>query len=423
MKTLTERDAHSVWHPYSQHGLGNAPLPVVRAQGAYLELANGAEILDGISSWWVNIHGHGHPALVEAVSRQLAELDHVLFAGFTHAPAVELAEVLLKGAHESGLENLTRVFYSDNGSTAVEVALKMAFQFHRNRGVTGRNRFLALKGSYHGDTMGAMGASDPSGFHAVFQPLLPKVDFVRPDHLEDLRELLARHPAEHAAFIFEPLIQGAGGMLTYSAAYLEEAAKLCREHGILLIADEVFTGFFRTGTRYAIEQTRVQPDLLCVSKGITGGVLPLAATLTSNEVFEAFRSDRMRDAFLHGHSYTANPVACAAALASARLLDSAPTREAIARITRETEKHIAGLALLPGVRSARCLGTIGAIELAHAPDYYQAGWSADVMHRAIERGVLLRPLGPVLYAVPPYCTSSSELARIYQTMKELIQCP
>lgn len=425
MRNLSDRDSEIIWHPYSQHGLGVTPLPVAKAKGSYLELTDGRKILDGISSWWVNLHGHGHPEIADAVRAQTLALDHVLFAGFTHEPAVKLAESLLSGAHQSGLTGLKRVFYSDNGSTAVEVALKMAYQFHLNRGVNGRTRFIALKASYHGDTLGAMGASDPSGFHAIFRPLLPAVDFIRPDSLEDLRDLLERCPEQHAAFIFEPLIQGAAGMRIYSPDFLVEAMRICHEKGILLIDDEVFTGFFRTGTRYAAEQFvhcghGIQPDFVCVSKGITGGVLPLSATLVSSKIFDAFYSEKMRDAFLHGHSYTANPVACAAALASARLLDLPETREAIARISKETRSHVEELGRMPGVRSARSLGTIGAVELESAPDYFHGHWGAKVMRHAVSQGVLLRPLGPVLYAVPPYCTASSELARIYQVMKEIV---
>jgi adenosylmethionine-8-amino-7-oxononanoate aminotransferase len=418
-KNLTQRDAQFVWHPYSQHGFGIEPLPVARAKGAYLELATGERALDGISSWWVNIHGHGHPAIAEAIARQASVLDHVLFAGFTHEPGVELAHALIDLVHSSGLSYLKKVFYSDNGSTAVEVALKIAYQFHQNHGNPKRRRFLALQGGYHGDTLGAMAASDPDGYHSLFRPLLPEFDSIRPGSIEDLKRCLDLYPDEYAAFIFEPLLQGAGGMRIYSPEYLRDAIALCRSKGVLSIADEVFTGFYRTGTCFAMEQVGVSPDLLCLSKGLTGGVLPLAATLVTEELFEAFRSRQMRDAFLHGHSYTANPIACAAALASLKILATEETRESIARIVTETHRLVASLSSRNGIHSVRSIGTVGAFELRQAPDYFGGDFGPNLMKRAISRGVLLRPLGTTLYAVPPYCMNTSELETIYTVMKEL----
>jgi adenosylmethionine-8-amino-7-oxononanoate aminotransferase len=417
---LAQLDRDLIWHPYSQHGFGESLLPVARAQGCYLELEDGRRILDGISSWWVTLHGHGHPKIVEAISRQANELDHVLFAGFTHRPAIELAERLVDRAKESHLGHLTKVFYSDNGSTAVEVALKMAYQYFQNRKESRRTRFIALQGSYHGDTLGAMAASDRNGYHSIFSPLLPAVDFIRPEQIDDLDLLLKKRPGEYAAFIFEPLIQGASGMRLYTSVFLKSASELCRKAGILLIADEVFTGFYRTGSCFAVNQTEVHPDFLCLSKGISGGFLPLAATLTTENVFSTFKSRQVRDAFLHGHSYTANPIACAAAVASVDLLISSETLKAIERISRDTQSRIEHLRFNSAVQSARSIGVIGAVELKRAPSYFDGNWTTKVMQRAIELGVLLRPLGSVLYAVPPYCTTSKDLFKIYDVMEEII---
>lgn len=420
---LLSRDLRVIWHPYSQHGLGELILPVVSARGARLTIRDGdrtREVIDGISSWWVNLHGHSHPAIAEAIHAQARSLEHVIFAGFTHEPAVALAETLVEAFRARGLP-MERVFYSDNGSTAVEAALKMAFQFHVNRGDRGRSRFLALRGSYHGDTLGAMAVGDPDGYHALFRPLLPPVDFVPPEEpagLEELERLLRLHPGGHAAFIFEPMIQGAGGMRLIPAGFLEQCARLCRRHGVLLVCDEVFTGFYRTGRAFAIEHTTVLPDLVCLSKGITGGFLPLAATLCTREIHEAFVSREMGTAFLHGHSYTANATACAAGLASWKLLADPTCQERIRRIAESTGRRIERLARHPAVRSARCLGTIGAVTLRREGSYFSLPRDGYV-RAALERGVLLRPMGNVLYAVPPYCVEDGELDRIYATLEEI----
>ena len=414
---LAERDAAVVWHPYTQHGAAAPPIAVAGAHGAWLTLADGRRVLDAVSSWWVNLHGHGHPKIVEAIRAQAASLEHVIFAGFTHEPAVRLAERLVGWARAAG-SPATRAFYSDDGSTAVEVALKMAFQAAQQRGETRRTRFIALRGAYHGDTLGAMAVGEPDGFHPLFRSLLPSVDFVAPDDLPALEALLAARPGEHAALIVEPMVQGAAGMRFHSAAWLRAAFARCQADGLLCIADEVFTGFGRTGAMFAFEHAGVAPDLVCVSKGITGGFLPLAVTLASERVFEAFWGDDIGRAFLHGHSYTANPIACAAALASLDLLESPEVAARHAAIVRETAAHIEALRTHPGLREARALGTIGAVDLADAEGYGGAR-SVALRAAALDRGVLLRPLGGTLYAVPPYCTSSEELSQIYRVMGEL----
>jgi adenosylmethionine-8-amino-7-oxononanoate aminotransferase len=414
-----EKDRKYIWHPYTQHGLGLTPLPVVSAQGAYLELADGTRVLDAISSWWVNVMGHSHPVIAQAIADQAKKLDHVIFAGFTHQPAVELAETLLDACRERGA-SFSKVFYSDNGSTAVEVALKMAFQSHHNKNDKTRTRFLALKGSYHGDTFGAMSVGDPQGLHPLFRPLLAPVDFVTAGDLLELEECLEQKGSQYAAWIVEPLIQGAGGMNIYSPEYLREGIRLCRKAGIPVIFDEVFTGFYRTGTAFAFEQVGECPDFLCLSKGITGGFLPLAVTLTTEPVFEAFHSSDLTQAFLHGHSYTANPIACAAAIATWKLLEAEETQERIRQLTQITKTQLAQIQTLPQVQAVRSLGTIGVIQLKGQSSYF-SGVAPRIRASAIKKGILLRPLGNVLYTVPPYCLSDAELIHVFQVTAELIQ--
>ncbi len=421
-RPLVERDAAVLWHPYTQHGVALSPLPVASARGSYLTLEDGREILDAISSWWVNLHGHAEPSIAAAIARQAASLEQVIFAGFTHEPAVALAETLVAAARSCGA-NSSRLFYSDDGSTAVEVALKMAWQFRRNRGDDGRRRFVALSGAYHGDTLGAMAVGGPGGFEAVFRPLLMPVDFVAPGDAVALRELFAARPGEHAAMIVEPLVQGAGGMKFHSAAFLREAASVCRAAGVLLVADEVFTGFHRTGTLFAFEQAGIAPDLVCLSKGITGGFLPLGVTLATEEIFEAFRSDDRSRAFLHGHSFTANPVSCAAALASWELLAGETCAASRRAIAEATARGVARLAKHPRAENARSLGTIGAVDVrpkeGSAAGYFSA--LAPRIHAlALDRGILLRPLGNVIYTVPPYSTTAAEIERIYAAISEIL---
>jgi adenosylmethionine-8-amino-7-oxononanoate aminotransferase len=411
---LSERDARCLWHPYTQHGLGIAPLEVESAFGAYLHCGNGRRVLDAISSWWVNLHGHAHPEIVRAIAEQAARLEHVIFAGFTHEPAVRLAETLVQACRERSTA-LTRVFFSDNGSTAVEAALKMAFQYHLQRGTTGRTRFVALQGAYHGDTLGAMAVGEPEGLHKVFRPLLAQVDFVPVNDLAALEKLLGDGSA-HAAMIVEPMVQGVAGMKMHTPEYLRAASELCRKQRVLLICDEIFTGFYRTGKLFAFEHAGIKPDLVCLSKGLTGGFLPLAATLSTEEIFETFLSGDVSRAFLHGHSYTANPLACAAALASWELLQKPACQRRIEEISRRTNSHVQSLKKNSAVKEVRCLGTIGAVELAGDSGYFAAR-GRKFYEFAMQRNVLLRPLGNVLYAVPPYCVTDAEIDLIYGTMR------
>jgi adenosylmethionine-8-amino-7-oxononanoate aminotransferase len=415
---LVERDARVLWHPYTQHGLERDPLPVVRARGAWLELADGRRILDAISSWWACLHGHAHPHLVAAIARQAAELDHVLFAGATHEPAVRLAEELLALAPPG----LARVFYSDDGSTAVEVALKMVAHAWQQRGERRRTVFVALEGAYHGDTFGAMAAGDPEPFFRAYAPFLFEVRRV-PPAAEALGAALEELGERAAGVIVEPLVQGAAGMRMHAPEFLRAARELTHRHGVPLIADEVLTGFGRTGAWFACGRAGIAPDLLCLGKGLTGGMLPLAATLATEELFERFLSDERTRFFPHGHTFTANPIACAAALASLEVgrADDVPAR--LARIGTRIAEALAPLARDDGVRELRHLGGIVALELA-PPAGERAGYASTLgltlRRRALERGVLLRPLGNVLYALPPACLTEEECALVAATMTELV---
>lgn len=411
---LTVRDAQAIWHPFTQHKTEKDFPTISRGVGATLFTETGHALLDATSSWWVNLHGHGQREIAEAISEQAGKLEHVVFAGYTHEPAVRLSESLLQEAQRVNPE-WSRVFFSDNGSTAVEVALKMAYQYHQLRGQS-RKKFLALHHSYHGDTVGAMSVSDRDGYHKYFLPLMSPVDHVEPDDFAQLERLLP-HMSEYAACIVEPLVQGAGGMRMYSAQYLQQLQKYCRAHGVLLIADEIFTGFGRTGTFLASEQADFRADLLCLSKGITGGFLPLSVTIATEVIFETFLADRKAQAFLHGHSYTANPLACAAALKSFEILKRVSTQERIEAITARTKDHLQGLQekhhCINGVRS---LGTIGALDLKTDESYFDGTLAQKISQFCFEHGVLLRPLGATVYAVPPYCTTDQELEYIYKTI-------
>lgn len=415
---LRARDARVLWHPYTQHGLERDPLAVVRARGAWLELADGRRVLDAISSWWACLHGHAHPRLVEAIARQAAELDHVLFAGATHEPAVRLAEELLALAPPG----LARVFYSDDGSTAVEVALKIVAQAWQQRGEPQRTVFVALEGAYHGDTFGAMAAGDPDPFFEPFAPFLFGVRRV-PAEAERLAAVLEELGPRAAGLIVEPLVQGAAGMRFSSAEFLRAAREQCTRQGIPLIADEVMTGFGRTGALFACQRAGIAPDLLCLAKGLTGGTLPLAATLTTEALFEAFLHDERSRFFAHGHTFTANPIACAAALASLELCrEGVPER--LERIGRRIAAELEPLRDHPRVGALRQLGGIVALDLV-VPEGDRAGYGSrlglELRRAALGHGVLLRPLGNVLYALPPACLDEDECLRIARTMDALVR--
>jgi adenosylmethionine-8-amino-7-oxononanoate aminotransferase len=426
MSDLVARDRAHLWHPYTQMRTAPAPLAVVRGQGAYLHTEDGRRILDGISSWWVNIHGHSHPKLNEALAAQARALEHVLFAGCTHPAAVELGERLLE-VLPAGLD---RVFYSDNGSTAVEVALKMAYQYWQNRGEPERRAFVALEHAYHGDTVGAMSAGADSVFTRPFAPLRFPVlrahapycyrcplDLRRPACaircLDDLGARLERD-GPVAGVIVEPMLQGAGGMIVWPAEFLEGVRRLCDRHGTLLIADEVMTGFGRTGRMFASEHAGVRPDIVCLSKALAAGYLPLAATVTTEAVYEAFLSDDRGRALFHGHSYTANPLGCAVALASLELFRTEPVLDRVRHIERVMTGRLGALRALPHVGDVRAIGGVGAVELVADKETRTTGGYLDrvgplLAAEFLRRGLLLRPLGNVVYFMPPYVITESDL--------------
>jgi adenosylmethionine---8-amino-7-oxononanoate aminotransferase len=428
--SLSSRDQAVLWHPYTQHATAAPPLGVVRAEGAWLYTEADGPVLDAISSWWVNLHGHSHPAIAERVNAQLRTLEHVIFAGFTHEPAVQLAERLLPLL--PGQQ--ARAFYSDNGSTAVEVALKMALQFHYNHKRPHRRRMVVFEGSYHGDTFGAMAVSERNHFTQPFWSLLFEVVTIpvpRPGHeaasIAALRAAVKPAPGtpDHdiAAFIFEPLLLGTSGMLTYAPEALAELLTICERSGVLTIADEVFTGFGRTGRLFASDHLSFaapKPDIFCLSKGLTGGTMALGLTTCTSQIYNAFLSSDRTRAFFHGHSYTANPVACAAALASLDLLLAADCQRQIQAISAAHAAFAPTLRAHPAVAEVRHLGTMLAVELAAGgPTSYFHGLRDTLYQTALGRGVLLRPLGNVVYALPPYCVSPDEQAQIHTALLAL----
>jgi adenosylmethionine-8-amino-7-oxononanoate aminotransferase len=438
---LIARDRAFLWHPYTQMLDAPAPLPIVRGEGVYLFTEDGRRILDGISSWWVNIHGHSHPRMNQALAEQAGRLEHVMFAGCTHAPAVDLAERLV----DILPRGLTHVFYSDNGSTAVEVAVKLACQYWHNLGQAERRVFIALHYAYHGDTVGAMSVGEDSIFTQAFTPLLfPVVRADAPycyrcplglersscqiDCLASLENALRTHQDAVAGVIVEPMLQGAGGMITWPAEFLSSARRLCDRHGTLLIADEVLTGFGRTGRMFACEHAAVAPDIICLSKALTAGYLPLGATVVTDQVYEGFLSEERSKTFFHGHSFTANPLACAVALASLSLFREQDLIGRIGALEAQLRDGLAPLRQLPVVGDVRVLGGVGIVELVADKQTRKAGGYLDgigprLSAAFLERGLLLRPLGNVVYFMPPYVITSDEvewaLAQIVDVIEHL----
>jgi adenosylmethionine-8-amino-7-oxononanoate aminotransferase len=417
--SLSQRDQQVIWHPYTQMQDAPPPLPVVAGDGAWLVLEDGRRVLDMIASWWVTVHGHAHPQIAQAIATQAQVLEQVIFAGFTHPQAVRLAERLL--GHLPG--DLARVFYSDDGSTAVEVALKMAWQYWQNKGEP-RSHIVALADAYHGDTFGAMSVSGRSVFTRAFEPLLFHVSHIPSPDDAPTPALLAALQAAHAqspiaALLLEPLIQGAGGMKMYGVQELDAITAWCKARGILVIFDEVMTGFYRTGSFFAASQATVAPDIICLSKGLTGGFLPLAVTACTAEVYNAFLSDDRSKMLFHGHSFTANPLGCAAANASLDLFESAGTQAAIAAIVAQQGAAVQRFATLPQVAHVRVCGTILAMDLRGEAGYLQRR-GAIVAARMLERGIFLRPLGNVIYLMPPYVTTTSELTLVHDALEQTL---
>ena len=413
---LVARDQRVVWHPYTQHATEAKPLAVVSASGARLRLADGREIIDGISSWWTILHGHGEPRLVAALERQARQLDHVLFAGATHEPAVRLAEQLVAAAPLGE----ARVFYSDNGSTAVEVALKMALQSAWQRGHTERRVFVALEGSYHGDTFGAMAVGDPDPYFEPFRPYLFEVRRAAADGAA-VAAACDELGDRCAGVIVEPLVQGAGGMRMHSAEVLRAIASAAKERDLPLIADEVMTGFGRTGALFACGRAGISPDILCLAKGLTGGILPLADTIAREEVFQSFWHKERSRALFHGHSFTANPLGCAVALESLAMTLERDVPARLDSIGARLEARVAHLRQHRAALELRRTGGIVALELRVGDAGYLSTLGPRLRAAAIERGVLLRPLGNVLYAMPPAALTDDELERIAQCFEHLVE--
>ncbi|MFO1281930.1 MAG: adenosylmethionine--8-amino-7-oxononanoate transaminase [Burkholderiales bacterium] len=427
-----ERSLAAVWHPCTQMKAQQwLPLvPIARADGAWLEDFDGRRLLDAVSSWWVNLFGHGEPRIRAAIADQLATLEHAMLAGFTHAPAVELAERLAAIAPA----RLGHAFYASDGASATEIALKMSFHAWRNAGRPQKRSFVSLEGSYHGETLGALSVTDVALFRETYEPLLmrnatvPTPDARRArggrspaDVAHEAAEALDRHLARHhrttAAVVVEPLVQGASGMVMYDASYLARARASCTRHGVHLIADEIMTGFGRTGTMFACEQAGVAPDFLLLSKGITGGFLPLACVLTTDEVYAAFWDDDPRRGFLHSHSYTGNPLACRAALA---VLDVFRDDDVIASNREAARRRApidARLAAHPRVRDFRRTGTIVAFEV----DTDRADFARYAFAAGLERGILLRPIGRTVYFMPPYVVTDDEYASLVERTREIVE--
>ncbi|WP_415254192.1 adenosylmethionine--8-amino-7-oxononanoate transaminase [Thermomonas sp.] len=443
------RDLRVLWHPCTQMREHPDVLPLVpieRGEGTWLIGRDGKRYLDAVSSWWTNLFGHAEPRIAGAIATQAGTLEQVILAGFSHQPAVELAEKLLAIAprehsvNGEGRAPLAKVFYADNGSAGVEVALKMAFHWFRNRDETRRTKFVALENGYHGETIGALSVGDIPLYRRVYAPLLAEALFApSPDAYlaqpgespaqcaqraaDALRELLEQHAGEVCALILEPRVQCAGGMRMHDPLYLRRVRELCDAHGVLLIADEIAVGFGRTGTMFACEQSGIQPDLLCLSKGLTGGFLPLAAVLATQAIYDGFLDDSRERAFLHSHSYTGNPLACAAALASLAIFDSDDVLARNRITAAKMAVHAQAIASLPHVADARQAGMIVAFELTKHGDKRTPFDAASriglhAYRAALEQGVVLRPLGDVLYWMPPYCIDDEQLdllARVTQS--------
>ena len=418
---LVDRDRQHIWHPYSAVGSPSPIYPVVAAEGVRLKLDDGRELIDGMSSWWCAVHGYNHPVLNEAAMQQLDKMSHVMFGGLTHPPAVELAETLV----ELSPWGMQKVFFVDSGSVAIEAAMKMALQTQIARGQSLRHLFLSPRGGYHGDTLDAMSVCDPiTGMHALFEGVLPKQVFIeRPEpafgehcteqHLVQLEQVFAEQGDQLAAMILEPIVQGAGGMRFYAPEYLQAARRLCDEHGVLLIADEIATGFGRSGKLFAVEHADITPDILCVGKALTGGYLSLAAVLATDEMANDIASGEP-GVFMHGPTFMGNPLACAIAKASIDLLCANDWQQQVLQIEQGLQQGLAPAKTFTHVAEVRVLGAIGVVELTHPVDM------SSVQPMFVERGVWVRPFGKLVYLMPPFVMSAGDLAQLTDALVDVV---
>ncbi len=444
---LIEHDKNFIWHPFTQQKNMQPPIAIKNAKGSLLFDENDKEYIDAISSWWVNVHGHAHPYIAEKIYQQALQLEHIIFAGFTHEPAVKLAERLIKILPG----NFSKIFFSDDGSTSTEVAIKMAVQYwwnergsmvnnqwsmenressnrkqrteNRKLETGNQNKIIAFNNSYHGDTFGSMSVSDRSVFTLAFHDLLFEVIFIdvpTEENISSTKKIIDEHANEIAAFIYEPLVQGAGGMKMYSSVLMDELLLFVQQKNIICIADEVMTGFGRTGKMFASEYMQTKPDIICLSKGITGGTMALGVTACSEKIYSAFVSDDAKKTFFHGHSFTANPLACTAANASLDLFEQENSLQKVNFISEQNIAFAQQLRQLSGIKNVRVLGTILAFEIAQGNDEYLNNISTIITKKSLEKGVYIRPLGNTVYIMPPYCISESELKKVYAVILELV---
>lgn len=419
--SLQQRDGQYLWHPYTQHKTAALPIGITRGEGALLWDENGKEYIDAIASWWVNPYGHSNKYIADAIYKQLTSLEHVLFGGFTHEPAVVLAERLM----EILPSNQKKLFFSDNGSTAVEIAIKVALQYYYNKGEK-RTKIIAFENAFHGDTFAAMAASGISFFTEAFRGSLIEVTRIpvpekgREEETYTALKVLAA-TNEYAAFIFEPLVQGAAGMVMYEPQALDNLIAICKANGIFTIADEVMTGFGKTGKTFACDYLAAQPDMLCLSKALTGGTIPMAITTFTQELYDGFYDDDVNKALFHGHTFTANPTGCAAALASLDLLQQQEMQDNIVRINKRHIDFQAIIKLNPRVKATRVLGVIFALEINRDNEAYYGSFRNRLYDFFIEKGVIMRPVGNIIYILPPYIISDAHLEKIYDTIAEAIK--